>query len=309
MHEKRVGNFCPPFFKKASLKGGTLKKELLFVLPNDTLEKDSRSVREKRSGHSMNILCIGDIVGPAAADFVCNNLWKIRKEYDISLTVANGENADPGNGITQATAERLLTSGVDVITSGNHIWQKSGIYPFLDDCKYILRPANYPASNPGHGCVIVEADGLRVLVINLQGLVYLEPLASPFDTVDAILKRHAGEYDLSILDFHAEATSEKAILAHYLDGRVDVVCGTHTHVQTADERILPGGTAFITDLGMCGVQNSALGIRYEPVMQKLRTGMPQRFELAAGPITMNSVIFVYNAQKSRVELVKRVNFS
>ncbi|MBQ4120788.1 MAG: TIGR00282 family metallophosphoesterase [Clostridia bacterium] len=257
----------------------------------------------------MNILCIGDIVGPAAADFVCQNLWKIRKEYGITLTVANGENADPGNGITQNTAERLLASGVDVITSGNHIWQKSGIYPFLDDCPYILRPANYPGSNPGHGSVIVEANGKRVLVINVQGVVYMEPLASPFDTVDAILKQNAGEYDLAILDIHAEATSEKAVLAHYFDGRIDIICGTHTHVQTADDRILPGGSAFITDLGMCGVLDSSLGVKYEPVMQKLRTGMPQRFELATGNITMNSVVFVYNEQKQAVELVKRVNFS
>lgn len=257
----------------------------------------------------MNILCIGDVVGPASVEFLCKNLWKIRKEYNIALTVANGENADLGNGLLETTAKTLMQSGVDVITSGNHIWQKSGIYPFLDDCPYVLRPANYPAGNPGHGSVIVEVEGLRVLVINVQGLVFMEPLASPFDTVDAILEKNKGEFDLSLLDIHAEATSEKAALAHYFDGRIDIICGTHTHVQTADERILPGGSAFITDLGMCGVQNSALGVKYEPIIRKLRTGMPQRFELATGNITMNSVIFVYNEQNSRVELVKRVNFS
>ena len=242
-------------------------------------------------------------------EFLCKNLWKIRKEYNIALTVANGENADLGNGLLETTAKTLMQSGVDVITSGNHIWQKSGIYPFLDDCPYVLRPANYPTGNPGHGSVIVEVEGLRVLVINVQGLVFMEPLASPFDTVDAILEKNKGEFDLSLLDIHAEATSEKAALAHYFDGRIDIICGTHTHVQTADERILPGGSAFITDLGMCGVQNSALGVKYEPIIRKLRTGMPQRFELATGNITMNSVIFVYNEQNSRVELVKRVNFS
>ena len=257
----------------------------------------------------MNILCIGDIVGPQAVEFITKNLWKIRKEYGISLVVANGENADLGNGLLENTAKLLLQSGIDVITSGNHIWQKSGIYPFLDDCRYGLRPANYPSTNPGHGWVIVEAEGYRVLVMNVQGLVYMEPLASPFDTVDAILKKNEGEYDIALVDLHAEATSEKAAFGHYFDGRIDIICGTHTHVQTADERILPGGSAFISDLGMCGVINSALGVKYEPILKKLRTGMPQRFELATGPITMNSVIFVYNEQNSKVELVKRVNFS
>ena len=257
----------------------------------------------------MNILCIGDVVGPASVEFLCRNLWKIRKEYGVSLTIANGENADLGNGLLENTAKMLFQAGVDVITSGNHIWQKSGIYPFLDDCEYLLRPANYPDTNPGHGSVIIEVDGLRALVMNVQGLVFMEPLASPFDTIDEILEKNKGKYDLSILDIHAEATSEKAALAHYFDGRIDVVCGTHTHVQTADERILPGGTAFITDLGMCGVQNSALGVKYEPIIRKMRTGMPQRFELATGNIMMNSVIFVYNQQNFKVELVKRVNFS
>ena len=257
----------------------------------------------------MNILCIGDVVGPQSVDFISKNLWKIRREYNVSLTVANGENADLGNGLLENTAKTLMQSGVDVITSGNHIWQKSGVYTFLDDCPNLLRPANYPATNPGNGWVIVEAEGLSVLVINVQGLVFMESLASPFDTVDAILEKNEGKYDLAILDIHAEATSEKAALAHYFDGRIDVICGTHTHVQTADERILPGGSAFITDLGMCGVQNSALGVKYEPIIRRMRTGMPQRFELATGNITMNSVIFVYNEQNSKVELVKRVNFS
>lgn len=257
----------------------------------------------------MNILCIGDIVGPQAVDFVCRNLWKIRKEYEISFVVANGENADLGNGLMENTAKTLFQAGVDVITSGNHIWQKSGIYTYLDDCDKLLRPANYPNRCPGHGYVICEVDGLRVLTMNVQGVVFMEPLASPFDTVDLILEKNRGKYDLSILDIHAEATSEKAALSHYFDGRIDVICGTHTHVQTADERVLPGGSGFITDLGMCGVQNSALGVKYEPIIQRMRTGMPQRFELSNGNITMNSVIFVYNNQSHRIDLVKRVNFS
>ncbi len=257
----------------------------------------------------MNILCIGDIVGPDSVDFLINNLWKIRKEYGISLIVANGENADLGNGLLPDTAKTLLQSGIDVITSGNHIWQKSGIYAFLDDCPYVLRPANYPSANPGHGAVIVDADGYRVLVMNVQGLVYMDPLACPFATVDALLEAYKGQYDISVLDIHAEATSEKAALGHYFDGRIDMICGTHTHVQTADERILPGGSGFITDLGMCGVQNSALGVKYDPIIRRLRSGMPQRFELERGEITVNSVIFVYNTQNKKVELVKRVNFS
>lgn len=257
----------------------------------------------------MNILCIGDIVGPEAVRFVTANLYKIRREYDIALVIANGENADLGNGLLPETAKGLLTAGVDVITSGNHIWQKSGIYPFLDDCPFVLRPANYPGGNPGHGHVILEAQGKRVLVMNVQGVVYMEPLASPFDTVEKILAAEKGNYDISVLDFHAEATGEKACLAHALDGTVDVIFGTHTHVPTADERILPSGSGFISDLGMCGVTNSALGMKFEPVIAKLRTGMPQRFEIATGTVTMNAAIFVYNTQKSKIELVKRVNFS
>lgn len=257
----------------------------------------------------MNLLCIGDIVGPAAVEFVRDNLHKIRQEYDIGLVIANGENADPGNGLLPDTAKLLFLSGVDVITSGNHIWQKNGIYAFLDDCPALLRPANYPATNPGHGHVIVEARGLRALVMNVQGLVYMEPLASPFDTVEKILAEEAGKYDFAVLDIHAEATSEKACLAHAFDGRVAVIFGTHTHVPTADERILPGGSAFITDLGMCGVVGSALGMTFEPVTAKLRTGMPQRFVLAQGKITMNTAVFVYNEQKQKVDLVKRINFS
>ena len=257
----------------------------------------------------MNILCIGDIVGPAGVDFVRGNLWKIRKECSVGLVVANGENADPGNGITAQTARELFSSGVDVITSGNHVWQKSSVYDFLDDCREILRPCNYPEDNPGHGYVIMRVQGLDVLVINVQGLVFMEPIGCPFTAVERILSECAGKYELSIMDIHAEATSEKIALARHFDGKIKIIYGTHTHVPTADEKILPNGSAFITDVGMCGVTDSALGVKVGPVINKLRRKMPQRFELAEGDVTMNSAVFVYNTQKLCVELVKRVNFS
>lgn len=255
-----------------------------------------------------NILCLGDVVGVAAVDKISRELWAFRKANNISLTVANGENADPGNGITRATADRLLSSGVDVITSGNHIWQKKDMHDYLDVCRYILRPANYSDRTPGRGALLCDAEGRRVLVMNVQGNVYMDALADPFDTVDRLLERHRGEYDLSVLDIHAEATSEKIALARYFDGRIDVIVGTHTHVQTADEQILPKGSGYITDLGMCGVQSGVLGVDAECIIGRFRTKMPTRFLPAEGVPDCRGAIFGINVQNKRVEFVKRVIF-
>jgi len=255
-----------------------------------------------------NILALGDIVGPAAIEYVCSNLWKIRKENSISLVVANAENASVGNGLTKEDARALLEGGVDVITSGNHIWKWKDIYAMLDDNDYILRPCNYPSTNPGKGYSVINADGVSVLVVNVQGNVFMESLACPFASVSSVLEKNKGKYDLAIMDIHAEATSEKIALAHYFDGKIAAVFGTHTHVQTADEQILKNGTGYITDLGMCGVQGEALGVKAESVIKRLTAKMPVKFELADGKITINGCIFGINAQKKRTELVKRLIF-
>ena len=250
------------------------------------------------------ILAIGDIVGTESTDKVCRALGEIKKEYHIDLTIANGENAASGNGLDKSTAAVLLRSGIDVITSGNHIWQKREMQEYIDENPYILRPANYPDGTPGKGFVIHDSMGTRVLVMNLLGTVYMEPLASPFDAAEKILRENEGRYDISVLDIHAEATSEKLALAYYFDGRIDVIFGTHTHVQTSDGRVLPGGTGYITDLGMCGAVDSVLGVKKECVIKKLRTHMPVRFENPSGETELDGAVFVFDMPERKIASVK-----
>lgn len=231
------------------------------------------------------ILAIGDIVGAESTDRVCRAVGRLRNEYRADLVIANGENAARGNGLDRVTAESLLSSGIDVLTSGNHIWQKHGMQDYIDGNRFVLRPANYPSGTPGKGFVVYDSCGIRVLVMNVLGTVFMEPLACPFEAVEKMLAENAGEYCISFLDIHAEATSEKLALAYYFDGRISAICGTHTHVQTSDARVLPGGTGYITDLGMCGAENSVLGVKKECVIERLRTHMPVRFENPEGAAT------------------------
>ena len=257
----------------------------------------------------MKILALGDVAGPAAAAKLSRELWNIRKEYGIDLAIVNGENASEGNGVDKATAETLLGCGADVITTGNHVFRKYDIYPFLDDCENIIRPANFPPDCPGKGYALFDCGGIKILVMNVQGTVYMEPLDDPFSAVEKILIREEGNYDLSVLDVHAEATSEKAAIARYFDGRIDLVFGTHTHVQTCDERILPNGTAFITDIGMCGPENSILGIKSELVIRKLKDKMPVRFEFSDKDVSFCGVIASFESKNgnyfaSSVERIK-----
>ena len=198
------------------------------------------------------------------------------------MTIANGENSAEGNGMSKESAERLLDAGADVITGGNHTWRRRDVYRLLDEGEHVIRPANYPPDAPGVGCVIAEARGYRVLVLNLIGTVYMDPVTPPADTAARILKNEQGKYDLAVCDFHAEATSEKLFLARYFDGKFAAVFGTHTHVQTADEQILPGGTGYITDLGMCGSPAGILGVRTESVIHKFTLRTPVQFEPAHG---------------------------
>ena len=257
---------------------------------------------------NFKVLCLGDVVGQDALGVLEKNLSAIRKKHGVDFVVANGENVAEGNGLMPDDADAMLYAGVDVITGGNHIWQKSRIYQYLDDKNEMIRPANYPSTAPGRGYVIVDTGVARVLVMNVLGTVFMESLACPFETVDRILERENGNFDLSILDIHAEATAEKKALGYYLDGRVNAIFGTHTHVTTADEQILPKGSGYITDLGMCGCEESALGVEVEGVIEKLRCKMPTRFRQATGRITINGALFEFDKNFRCVSVVRIKEF-
>lgn len=254
----------------------------------------------------MKILIIGDIVGICGTEFLRRNLGSIINEYGADMVIANGENAAKNNGLDGESAESIFSSGVDVITSGNHIWHKFEMQNIIDDYPNILRPANYPGECPGNGYVIYNAGGTRVLVISLLGTIYMESLQSPFETVEKILKREEGKYDISIVDFHAEATSEKAALARYFDGTLTCVAGTHTHVQTADERLLTAGTAFITDVGMTGAFESILGVVPERIIKKMLNKMPTRFEQAEGECQFNAVLLSVDNSTFKATQIERI---
>ncbi len=259
----------------------------------------------------LKILALGDVVGETGTAFLCRPgfLSGIKKEYGISVTVVNGENSAKGNGLTTDSASALFGAGVDVITGGNHTWQKSSVYTMLDDDSRLLRPANFPGKAPGHGSTIVDAGGIRVLVFNLSGNAFMtEPVASAFEWADRILQEEKRNYDVSVLDFHAETTSEKIAMGWYLDGRVSALFGTHTHVQTSDARVLPRGTGYITDLGMCGSMNGVLGVKTECILHKFTVHTPCRFEEATGDETLHGAIFEIDSASGKclsVEAIRR----
>jgi len=262
---------------------------------------------------SFNILCVGDVVGAPGVEFLKKNLWNIRKENNIDCVVANGENASSGNGIDPKSAAALFDSGADVITTGNHVWRRNEIYPFLDENKFILRPANYPDVCPGAGYNIICISGYRILFINLLGTVYMDyGVESPFAAADRIFGRERGNYDFAVVDIHAEATSEKIALAKYIDGAgagAALIFGTHTHVQTADERILKNGAGYITDIGMTGAADSILGIKNEAIIQKFLTNMPVKFEICDENIELFGIICEINTGDYKCEKIRRVSFT
>lgn len=238
----------------------------------------------------MRILMIGDIVGRPGRKAVKETLMTIRQELKLDAIIANGENAAGGNGITADIGADLFEYGVDVLTMGNHVWDKREAVSYINKEIRIVRPANYPPGSPGRGAGIYHVGGYTIGVINLSGRVYLSTLDCPFRLADELLQTVRNETQIIIVDFHAEATSEKVALGWYLDGRVSAVLGTHTHIQTADERILPQGTAYISDVGMTGPRNSVLGVKTELVLEKFTTQMPVRFEVADGPYQFNAVV-------------------
>ncbi len=236
----------------------------------------------------MRVLMIGDIIGKPGRRALSGLLPDLRHELDIDLVTANAENTAGGFGLTPKTANALLQAGVDVMTSGNHIWDKKDILPHMEELP-LLRPANYYGA-PGRGWMMFGG----VMVLNLQGRVFMPPIDCPFREADKRLAEAESELGFApktvVVDFHAEATSEKQGMAWYLDGRVSAVVGTHTHVATADARIMPGGTAYVSDLGMTGPQDSVIGTEVAPVLERFRTGLPQRFEPAKGACILNSVL-------------------
>ncbi len=254
------------------------------------------------------LLALGDVVGPAATEYIGEKLWDFRHKHGVNMVVCNGENAAVGNGLDPTSADRLIEGGCDVITSGNHIFKRREIRSYLDENSLLIRPANYPAGTPGNGYTIVTIDGFRVLVINVMGTIYLEALACPFDTVERILKKEEGNYDLSVLDVHAEATSEKIALGRHFDGKINVIFGTHTHVATADQMILSGGSGYVTDLGMSGPNDGILGVRADIIIEKLRSKLPIKFELAGGDTEVNGVLFTIDTDKGKTVEATRVKF-
>ncbi len=239
----------------------------------------------------MRVLFIGDVVGSPGRQGLRAAMPGLREQHSPDLVIVNGENSAGGVGITQRTADDLFDSGADVITTGNHVYRHREAYDFLDTDERVIRPANYPQANPGRGHTVVEVDGMRVRVVNLSGGVGLRVARSPFDTVDSILSHHT--HDAVIVDFHAEVSSEKVAMGWHLDGRAAAVFGTHTHVPTADGRVLPGGTAHISDVGMTGSRTSVLGVKPEQALRSMITQMPTRFETAEEDVwVMGAVVDV-----------------
>lgn len=252
------------------------------------------------------ILFIGDIIGRPGRRIIKTYLNEMTNTEAIDLVIANGENSAGGFGINQEVCQELLTAGVDVITMGNHTWDNKEIYQVLERERRVIRPANYPGGTPGEGYYIATTrKGVLVGVINILGQVFLEPLACPFQTANECVADLKKKTNIILIDFHAEATSEKAALGWYLDGRVSAVLGTHTHITTADERILPKGTGYITDVGMTGPSNSILGIAPDIVIKKFITHLPARFEVAGGPIELNGVILEIN-EEGLTTAIKRI---
>ncbi len=239
----------------------------------------------------MRILFVADVFGSVGRRAVEQRLPALRQELSVSFCVVNGENAAQGKGITPRLADRLLAAGADVVTLGNHVWARDGIGPYLATSQRVIRPANLASGLPGRGLTVLPAaDGTPVAVINLLGWLYLQAPISPFEVVDRLVEEARSRASVVIVDFHAEATSEKVALARLLDGRVTAVVGTHTHVQTSDARVQPKGTAAITDAGMTGPHDSVIGVEASLAIDRMRTGLPVRFTPASGDVRLEGVL-------------------
>src|SRR4030095_11868148 len=253
----------------------------------------------------MNILMIGDVVAKPGRLAVLERIQDLREQYKIDFAVMNAENLAGGFSVTPSLCEQLFNSGIDVMTSGNHIFDKKEAIPYIAKQPRLLRPANYPPNTPGSGMWIGVIKNTPVAVVNLMGRVFMPPSDDPFRVADQLLHSLPAETKVRIVDMHAEATSEKVAMGWYLDGRVSAVVGTHTHVQTADERLLPGGTAYLTDAGMCGPRDSVIGVKREGVVARFLTQMPTRFEVASGPVLVQGAVIDVDEASGRASGIHR----
>lgn len=258
----------------------------------------------------LQVLAVGDVVSQNGLTFLSRNLRRVKQEYGVHFTVVNGENA-AGIGVLPDQVEEIFDAGADVVTLGNHTWGKMKIIRYLDDCRYLLRPANFAQRLPGQGFGVFEGPaGLRIGVLNLIGRVSMDPnVDNPFRKADQILSQLEDKADLFLVDFHAEATSEKLAMGYYLDGRVSAVWGTHTHVQTSDARILPNGTGYITDLGMTGPAESVIGIKPEQSIGKFLGDVPRRYDCAPGPAKLEGAVFELDSETGACLKVEAVRYT
>jgi 2',3'-cyclic-nucleotide 2'-phosphodiesterase len=254
----------------------------------------------------MKLMFIGDVVGSPGRKMVEQYLPKLKAKHKPNVIIINGENAAGGKGITEKIYRGFIELGAHAVTLGNHAWDNREIFEFIDDAKALIRPANFPSQAPGKGIVYVQAEGVEIAVINLQGRTFLPAIDCPFKKADELIAEASQRTPIIFVDFHAEATSEKQAMGWYLDGRVSAVVGTHTHVQTADNRILPKGTAYITDVGMTGPYDGILGVEREAVLKKFLTALPVRFEVTTGRSQLNAVIIEIDQKTGRAKAIQRI---
>lgn len=254
----------------------------------------------------MKILLVGDVIGRPGRAAFAKYTRQLKKEHDIDVVIVNGENSAGGKGVSEKSLDELYSGGADVVTTGNHVWDNREIYGFIDREPYLVRPANYPEGAPGKGWCLYPFKAKNIAVINMSGRAFMPDMDCPFQKVEDILHEIGDEADIIILDFHAETTSEKMAMGYYLDGRVQIVVGTHTHIQTADERILPNGTAYITDLGMTGPWDSILGVDKEIIIKKFVTCMPVRHEIPKGPCVYSGLLVEVDDKTNAPVSVERI---
>ena len=256
----------------------------------------------------MNIMMLGDVYSTPGRTVLSEHLAELIEEYQVDFTIVNGENASGGNGLTKKNAAFLLSLPIDVLTMGNHVWNQREIADYIDDVPQIVRPANYPEPCPGKGFRIFEKNGARIGVMNISGLVYMPAMGQcPFSVAEKIVNEYQDQFDILAVDFHGEATSEKLAMGYMLDGKASVVVGTHTHVQTSDYRVLPGGTAYITDLGMTGALNSVLGVQKDIIIESMKTKRPVRFEAEKEkPWQINGIVADIDEKTGLARSVKQV---
>lgn len=257
----------------------------------------------------MKILCIGDVTSRKGVEHLRHNLWRVRKERRVDFCIVNAENAAFITGASEADAEILLSAGADCLTGGNHTMRNRSVYTYLDDSETMIRPINFGDGAPGHGYTVLDCNGYKIMVINAMGNIGIEPvLDSPYSYIDRALEREKGRYDIAVLDIHAEATGEKAAIGYAYDGVISVIFGTHTHVQTADETVLPRGTGYITDIGMCGESGGVLGMNPELVVKHQRCRTPIKFEPASGEPKATGAIFDVDESSGKVRSIERITF-